>query len=95
VLHVQDAAAWRYVGGEVYNESIDRTFKYADVCKRLNDKFGDTVSFKYVCPDDAVDPENLIHVSDDSDLEVRGRRRSTTVAPRASSSCKPASHCAG
>ena len=68
---MQDAAAWRYVGGEVYNESIDRSFKYADVCKRLNDKFGDTVSFKYVCPDDSVDPENLIHVSDDGDLEVR------------------------
>lgn len=64
-------ASWRYVGGEVYNESIDRSFKYADVCKRLNDKFGDTVSFRYLGPGDDAAPDNLITVSGDDDLEVR------------------------
>lgn len=39
----QDADAWRYAGGEVYNESVPITHKYADVVKKFNDKFGDTV----------------------------------------------------
>ncbi|GIL52043.1 hypothetical protein Vafri_8003 [Volvox africanus] len=59
---------WRYVGGEVYNESFPVDSKYAEVVKRLNDKFGDTVSFKYLCPGDDMDPDNLVQVQGDDDL---------------------------
>ncbi|GFR41774.1 hypothetical protein Agub_g2533 [Astrephomene gubernaculifera] len=59
---------WRYVGGEVYNESFPFDSKYAEVSKRLNDKFGDTVSFKYLCPGDEIDPDNLVQVQGDDDL---------------------------
>ncbi|GIL83714.1 hypothetical protein Vretifemale_12455 [Volvox reticuliferus] len=59
---------WRYVGGEVYNESFPVDSKYAEVMKRLNDKFGDTVSFKYLCPGDDMDPDNLVQVQGDDDL---------------------------
>ncbi|KAG2429136.1 hypothetical protein HYH02_014173 [Chlamydomonas schloesseri] len=65
----QDAPnLWRYVGGEVFNESFPLEAKYADVCLRLNDKFGDTVSFKYLCPGDELDPDNLVQVQGDDDL---------------------------
>ncbi|KAG2446367.1 hypothetical protein HXX76_000953 [Chlamydomonas incerta] len=65
----QDAPnVWRYVGGEVFNESFPLEAKYADVCLRLNDKFGDTVSFKYLCPGDDLDPDNLVQVQGDDDL---------------------------
>lgn len=67
----QDAPnLWRYVGGEVFNESFPLEAKYADVCLRLNDKFGDTVSFKYLCPGDDLDPDNLVQVQGDDDLTV-------------------------
>jgi hypothetical protein len=46
------------------------TCGYAEVSKRLNDKFGDTVSFKYLCPGDEVDPDNLVQVQDGGDLQV-------------------------
>ncbi|GLC52329.1 hypothetical protein PLESTB_000617000 [Pleodorina starrii] len=59
---------WRYVGGEVYNESFPLESSYSQVAKRLNDKFGDTVSFKYLCPGDDIDPDNLVQVQGDDDL---------------------------
>lgn len=70
-LQVADLQQWRYVGGEVFNESIPVTFKYADLCRKLNDKFGDTVSFKYQSPGDEADPETLVAVTDDGDLQVK------------------------
>lgn len=69
--NIQDGPRqWRYVGGEVYNESFPLDSKYAEVMKRLNDKFGDTVSFKYLCPGDDIDPDNLVQVQGDDDLQV-------------------------
>ncbi len=55
----------------MYNESFPLDSKYADVSKRLNDKFSDTVSFKYLCPGDDIDPDNLVQVQGDDDLQVR------------------------
>ncbi|KXZ47269.1 hypothetical protein GPECTOR_36g121 [Gonium pectorale] len=60
---------WRYVGGEVFNESFPLECQYHLVSKRLNDKFGDPVSFKYLCPGDELDPDNLVQVQGDDDLE--------------------------
>jgi hypothetical protein len=68
----QDAdGSWRYVGGEVFNESFPADARYLEVCQRLNDKFGDVVSFMYLTPGDALDPENLVKVQGDDDLQVR------------------------
>lgn len=68
-------SSWRYVGGEVYNESFPLRCGYAEVSKRLNDKFGDTVSFKYLSPGEEMDPDNLVQVQGDDDLQVRQGRR--------------------
>ena len=62
---------WKYIGGEVFNESVPYTFKYCDLCHKLNNKFGETVSFKYLSPGDPLDPEALVAVTDDGDLSVR------------------------
>mmetsp|Transcript_21014 Transcript_21014/g.46094 ORF Transcript_21014/g.46094 Transcript_21014/m.46094 type:complete len:781 (+) Transcript_21014:243-2585(+) len=63
-----ETAQWRY-SGEVFNESIPTSFKYADLCRKLNEKFRDTVSFKYQSPGEDLDPENLVAVLDDDDLQ--------------------------
>lgn len=60
----------KYIGGEVFNESVPRAFKYAELCRKLNDKFGDTVSFQYLTPGEELDSEELIRVTDDNDLQV-------------------------
>lgn len=62
--------ACRYVGGEVFNESLPVSFTYMDVVKRLNDKFNDTVSFRYLSPGDDLNPDALIQVMDNDDLQV-------------------------
>jgi len=36
------------VGGSCFNDAVPSTFRYSDVCQKLNSKFSDTVSFK-VC----------------------------------------------
>eukprot|EP00798_Chlamydomonas_sp_ICE-L_P015484 gene15484-21569_t len=66
---VPDEQTWRYSGGEVFNESFPVSFKYAELCRKLNDKFSDTVSFKYQAPGEELDPEGLVAVTDDDDLQ--------------------------
>ncbi|MEW5319144.1 MAG: hypothetical protein WDW38_010313 [Sanguina aurantia] len=67
-LH-SDLLVEKYIGGEVFNESVPRAFKYAELCRKLNDKFGDTVSFQYLTPGEELDSEELIRVTDDNDLQ--------------------------
>lgn len=65
-------AQYRYMGGEVFNESLPLSFTYMDVVKRLNDKLSDTVSFRYLSPGDDLNPDALIQVMDNDDLQVGG-----------------------
>ena len=61
---------WKYQGGEIHLESIPRTWRYADLMHRLAERSNGAVSLKYFEPSDEIDPDNLITVSDDDDLQV-------------------------
>uniref|UniRef100_A0A7S0RG56 Protein kinase domain-containing protein n=1 Tax=Chlamydomonas leiostraca TaxID=1034604 RepID=A0A7S0RG56_9CHLO len=66
---VPESGDWRYVGGQVHNDTCPVSYKYADLARRLNDKFSDTVSFKYQAPGEELDPDSLVAVTDDDDLQ--------------------------
>jgi hypothetical protein len=59
------------VGAEYFNESIGYGVKYADFMFKLSEKFKTAVSVKYAAPGEELDPETLISVQDDADLQVR------------------------
>lgn len=63
--------AWKFVGAEYFNESIGYGVKYADFMFKLSEKFKTAVSVKYAAPGEDLDPETLISVQDDADLQVR------------------------
>jgi hypothetical protein len=62
--------AWRFVGAEYFNESIGYGVKYADFMFKLSEKFKTAVSVKYAAPGEELDPETLISMQDDADLQV-------------------------
>jgi hypothetical protein len=66
------AGAYRYAGGEFYNESVPADARYADFLYKLTEKFKTAVSVKYQCPGEDMDPTALITVADDDDFAVRG-----------------------
>eukprot|EP00879_Flechtneria_rotunda_P024102 GHRR01025545.1.p1 GENE.GHRR01025545.1~~GHRR01025545.1.p1 ORF type:complete len:135 (-),score=28.88 GHRR01025545.1:297-701(-) len=61
---------WRFIGGEYFNESISYGIKYADFMFKLSEKFRAAVSVKYQAPGEELDPDSLISVQDDADLQV-------------------------
>jgi hypothetical protein len=72
--HQSPNGAYRYTGGEYYNESVPADSRYADFLYKLTEKFKTAVSVKYQCPGEDMDPTALITVADDDDFTV-GRRR--------------------
>lgn len=48
------------------------TWKYSDFIFRLVEKTGCAVGVKYLLPGEDLDPDSLITVSDDDDLQVGG-----------------------
>lgn len=58
------------MGAEYFNESIGNGVKYADFMFKLSEKFKTAVSVKYQAPGEELDPETLISVQDDADLQV-------------------------
>jgi PB1 domain len=63
--------SWKFSGGEYFNESIALGSRYADFMFKLSEKFKTAVSVKYQAPGEELDPETLISVQDDADLQVR------------------------
>lgn len=61
---------WKLFGGEYFNESISYGTKYADFMFKLSEKFKTAVSVKYLAPGEDLDPDSLISVQDDADLQV-------------------------
>lgn len=61
---------WKFLGGEYFNESISYGTKYADFMFKLSEKFKTAVSVKYQAPGEDLDPDSLISVQDDADLQV-------------------------
>lgn len=59
---------WRYVGGEVFNESVPAICMYADLCLKLNEKVGYTTSIKYQAPGEDLVPDELVSITGDDDL---------------------------
>ncbi len=70
-LPLQDnAGRWKYQGGDTYLESVPVTWKYSDFVFRLVEKTGEAVAVKYMLPGEDMDPDSLITVTDDDDLQV-------------------------
>ena len=61
--------AYKYRGGEYYNESLPAAARYADLMFKLSEKFKTAVSAKYLAPGEELDPDALITVADDDDLQ--------------------------
>lgn len=54
------------------------TWKYSEFVFRLVEKTGCAVAVKYLLPGEELDPDSLITVSDDDDLQVCGLSRMPT-----------------
>lgn len=59
---------WKYQGGAVYNESVPAGSSYADFMFKMSEKCG-AVQIKYQTPGEELDPQNLVCILDDSDLQ--------------------------
>ena len=68
-VYTQEATSYRYHGGHNLLESLPVTSKYSDVVTRLSKKAGAPVAIKYQLPCEDLDPDNLISVGDDEDLQ--------------------------
>jgi hypothetical protein len=62
---------WKYKGGESHLVSIPYNFLYSDLMHRLSEKTDQGVSAKFLQPTEALDPENLISIRDNDDVQVR------------------------
>ena len=71
---VQDAhGKWIYKGGTRYIDSVLVSMTYSEVAFRWSEKVdSDFQELKYKLPEDDLDPDQLITVRDDTDLQVRG-----------------------
>eukprot|EP00887_Chlorella_sp_A99_P004451 scaffold30.g4451.t1 len=67
----EGGGAWRYVGGHTFLESVPRRWRYADLMFSLAEKVDGAVSVKYQLPGEELDPDSLISVADDGDIEAR------------------------
>ena len=66
----QVGGQWKLSGAESYLESVSPACTYADLCWRLGEKHG-AASIRYVLPGEKLDPDSLITVADDQDVQVR------------------------
>lgn len=55
----------------MFNESVPSSYRYADLCLKLNDKVGYTTSIKYQPPGEELSPDELVSISGNDDLKVR------------------------
>eukprot|EP00951_Prasinocladus_malaysianus_P014535 scaffold110700_cov35-Prasinocladus_malaysianus.AAC.1 len=67
-LQLSDGS-FKYHGGHSYLESVPYSWSYSDLMFRLSEKVEDAVSIQYQLPGEELDPDCLISVSDDSDLQ--------------------------
>lgn len=67
---------WKYVGGDTFMQTLPVTWRYAELMFSLAEKVDGAVSVKYQLPGEELDPDSLISVSDDSDLQVWSLKRS-------------------
>lgn len=63
------AGCYRYSSGHTYLETVPSTITYAEFIFRLSEKTSCGVSVKYLLPGEELDPDSLITVSDDADLQ--------------------------
>jgi len=72
-----------YKGGTRYIDSVRVNMTYSEVAFRWSEKVNsDLLELKYKLPEDDLDPDNLITVRDDTDLQVRtSRRESWSLRP--------------
>lgn len=75
-----EKAVWKYVGGDTFMHTVPTSWKYAELMFSLAEKVDGAVSVKYQLPGEELDPDSLISVSDDSDLQVRRRSGSGEAA---------------
>jgi hypothetical protein len=75
---------WKYKGGEIHHDSVSQAYTYSEVVHRWNEKAKEDFNIKYLPPGEVLDPDMLISVTDDSDLQEmfeeydRALKRSTT-----------------
>ena len=66
---------WIYKGGTRYIDSVRVNMTYTEVAFRWSEKVNsDLLELKYKLPEDDLDPDQLITVRDDTDLQVRRMR---------------------
>ncbi len=58
------------MGGDTFMQTVPLSWKYAELVFSLAEKVDGAVSVKYQLPGEELDPDSLISVSDDSDLQV-------------------------
>ena len=78
-----EKAVWKYVGGDTFMHTVPASWQYAELMFSLAEKVDGAVSVKYQLPGEELDPDSLISVSDDSDLQVRCLREGGWVRARA------------
>ncbi|GAB4816617.1 hypothetical protein N2152v2_003663 [Parachlorella kessleri] len=64
-----EKAVWKYVGGDTFMHTVPASWQYAELMFSLAEKVDGAVSVKYQLPGEELDPDSLISVSDDSDLQ--------------------------
>ena len=73
---------WLYKGGTRYIDSVRVNMTYAEVAFRWSEKVNsDLLELKYKLPEDDLDPDQLITVRDDTDLQVRSIGMRALVPP--------------
>ena len=63
--------AWKYQGGDTFLETVPPNWRYADLVFSLAEKVDGAVSIKFQLPGEDLDPDGLISISDDADIQVR------------------------
>lgn len=61
--------SWKYQGGNSYLETVPQTYVYSELIFRLSEKVQDAVAVKYQLPGEDLDPDSLISVCDDGDMQ--------------------------
>ncbi len=70
LLQSPESMTYKYVEGDFYNESLPASAKYADFMFKLSEKLKTAVSVRYLSPGEDLDPEALVTIADDDDLQV-------------------------
>ena len=70
---------WKYKAGEIHHDSVSQAYRYSEVVHRWNEKASEDFTIKYLPPGEVLDPDTLISVTDDSDLQVCSQRRKHCV----------------